>query len=158
MAALWTAERIDVLKLNWEAGFSASQIAKILGDVTRNGVVGKIFRLGLSNTRAPYPKRPPKPPRRPTTQEAGPPKKRVHKPKRQFNYQWGAQPMMTVDEPPVAPIEDPVPEPLHKRLVDLEEGQCRYPYGDRDFTFCGRRCLGNLPYCPAHARITGRAP
>ncbi len=45
----WTDERVEILKTMWTEGKSASQIAKELGGVTRNAVIGKVHRLGLSN-------------------------------------------------------------------------------------------------------------
>ena len=45
----WTDERVELLKKMWTEGQSASQIAKELGSVTRNAVIGKVHRLGLSN-------------------------------------------------------------------------------------------------------------
>ncbi|RWR30312.1 GcrA cell cycle regulator [Sinirhodobacter populi] len=45
----WTDERVELLKKMWQEGQSASQIAKELGGVTRNAVIGKVHRLGLSN-------------------------------------------------------------------------------------------------------------
>ena len=45
----WNDERVDLLKKMWGEGQSASQIAKELGGVTRNAVIGKVHRLGLSN-------------------------------------------------------------------------------------------------------------
>ncbi|MCY1128252.1 GcrA cell cycle regulator, partial [Frigidibacter sp. RF13] len=45
----WTDERVELLKKMWGEGQSASQIAKELGSVTRNAVIGKVHRLGLSN-------------------------------------------------------------------------------------------------------------
>lgn len=45
----WTDERVETLKKMWAEGQSASQIAKTLGGVTRNAVIGKVHRLGLSN-------------------------------------------------------------------------------------------------------------
>ena len=45
----WTEERVELLKKMWSEGQSASQIAKELGGVTRNAVIGKVHRLGLSN-------------------------------------------------------------------------------------------------------------
>ncbi|SFG49544.1 GcrA cell cycle regulator [Palleronia marisminoris] len=45
----WTDERVELLKKMWNEGQSASQIAKELGGVTRNAVIGKVHRLGLSN-------------------------------------------------------------------------------------------------------------
>ncbi|SMX39311.1 GcrA family cell cycle regulator [Maliponia aquimaris] len=58
----WTDERVELLKKMWSEGQSASQIAKELGGVTRNAVIGKVHRLGLSNragtTPAPQPEAP----------------------------------------------------------------------------------------------------
>ena len=64
----WTDERVELLKKLWLDGLSASQIAKQLGGVTRNAVIGKVHRLGLSGRAAPsQPSRPtfkaPRPPR-----------------------------------------------------------------------------------------------
>ncbi|HZA02511.1 MAG TPA: GcrA family cell cycle regulator, partial [Hyphomicrobiaceae bacterium] len=44
----WTDERVELLKKLWSEGLSASQIAGRLGGVTRNAVIGKVHRLGLS--------------------------------------------------------------------------------------------------------------
>jgi GcrA cell cycle regulator len=49
MPMSWTDERVELLKKMWGEGQSASQIAKELGGVTRNAVIGKVHRLGLSN-------------------------------------------------------------------------------------------------------------
>ncbi len=49
----WTDERVETLKKLWQDGLSASQIAKQLGGVTRNAVIGKVHRLGLSGRAAP---------------------------------------------------------------------------------------------------------
>src|SRR5580704_12581112 len=64
----WTEERVELLKKLWLEGLSASQIAKQLGGVTRNAVIGKVHRLGLSGRATPsQPSRPtfkaPRPPR-----------------------------------------------------------------------------------------------
>ena len=45
----WSDERVAVLKKMWLEGNSASEIAKELGNITRNAVIGKVHRLGLSN-------------------------------------------------------------------------------------------------------------
>lgn len=49
----WTQERVELLVKMWGDGQSASQIAKELGGVTRNAVIGKVHRLGLSNRNGP---------------------------------------------------------------------------------------------------------
>ena len=53
----WTDERVEILTKMWAEGNSASQIAKELGGVTRNAVIGKVHRLGLSNRRQLAPRR-----------------------------------------------------------------------------------------------------
>ncbi|GLR78041.1 global cell cycle regulator GcrA-like protein [Azospirillum oryzae] len=54
----WTDERIQQLKDLWSQGLSASEIADILGDITRNAVIGKAHRLGLSGRPSPIKKKP----------------------------------------------------------------------------------------------------
>ena len=48
----WTYERVEKLKQLWEEGLTASRIAAELGEVTRNAVIGKAHRLGLSGRMA----------------------------------------------------------------------------------------------------------
>jgi len=68
----WTDERVETLKRMWNEGQSASQIAKELGGVTRNAVIGKVHRLGLSNRigSAPQPAGPATTARSPTARPA----------------------------------------------------------------------------------------
>jgi GcrA cell cycle regulator len=81
----WTDERVELLKKMWNEGHSASQIAKELGGVTRNAVIGKVHRLGLSNrttpeaeakaeepASSPAPEAKPEPDARPAAAEAKP--------------------------------------------------------------------------------------
>ncbi|MDX1822823.1 MAG: GcrA family cell cycle regulator [Alphaproteobacteria bacterium] len=81
----WTDERVELLKKMWGEGQSASQIAKELGGVTRNAVIGKVHRLGLSNragaapapaaapaAAAPKPEAKPKPASKPVEVKARP--------------------------------------------------------------------------------------
>ena len=49
----WTDERVELLKKLWTEGLSASQIASRMGGVTRNAVIGKVHRLGLSGRATP---------------------------------------------------------------------------------------------------------
>ena len=69
----WTDERVELLKKMWTEGQSASQIAKELGGVTRNAVIGKVHRLGLSN-RAGGPATAPAAPAKPVAAEKPTPK------------------------------------------------------------------------------------
>ena len=62
----WTEDRVGALKKLWLEGQSASQIAKALGGgVTRNAVIGKVHRLGLSGRAAPRRRNRPAPPSAP---------------------------------------------------------------------------------------------
>ena len=61
----WTDERVELLTKMWTEGQSASQIAKELGGVTRNAVIGKVHRLGLSNRAGATPAKPEAKPARP---------------------------------------------------------------------------------------------
>ena len=97
----WTDERVELLKKMWAEGNSASQIAKELGAVTRNAVIGKVHRLGLSSrtadtgateapaeapapsappAEAPRAKAPPSEPRRPAEPEAEAPPREAEQP------------------------------------------------------------------------------
>ena len=49
----WTDDRVEILTKLWGEGLSASQIARELGDVTRNAVIGKVHRLGLAGRASP---------------------------------------------------------------------------------------------------------
>src|SRR6056300_126663 len=49
----WTDDRVETLKQLWTDGLSASQIARKMGGVTRNAVIGKVHRLGLSGRASP---------------------------------------------------------------------------------------------------------
>jgi len=66
----WTDERVELLKKMWGEGQSASQIAKELGGVTRNAVIGKVHRLGLSNRTAGAAAKPAAPAATPVAKEA----------------------------------------------------------------------------------------
>ncbi|SNR54865.1 GcrA family cell cycle regulator [Puniceibacterium sediminis] len=68
----WTDERVEQLKKMWGEGQSASQIAKELGGVTRNAVIGKVHRLGLSNRVGAAPAGDTPPPAAPPEVEARP--------------------------------------------------------------------------------------
>src|ERR1700756_665596 len=94
----WTDERVELLKKLWQDGLSASQIAKQLGGVTRNAVIGKVHRLGLSGRAAPSkPARTlfkaPRPPRPVSATPSAP--RRLAEP-----GMSSPPPMRLVDEPP----------------------------------------------------------
>jgi GcrA cell cycle regulator len=136
----WSDDRVTTLSKLWQDGLSASQIAKQLGGVTRNAVIGKVHRLGLSGrgsasapTRAariisvPRPRRP-------------------------------ARTIRLAQTPRLAPVGGPTSAPEGPGLVDslvrLGAHACKWPIGDpksSEFSFCGRRTDGR--YCEAHKRL-----
>ncbi|MBC7168785.1 GcrA family cell cycle regulator [Phenylobacterium sp.] len=142
----WTDERVESLKKLWQDGLSASQIAKQLGGVTRNAVIGKVHRLGLSGRAAPSkPARPafkaPRPQRPAATAPSAP--RRIAEPVAAEAAQTPA-PTRYVDE-----------EPGSATVLTLGAHMCKWPIGDPSsdgFTFCGRRASEG-PYCVEHARV-----
>ena len=140
----WTDERVETLKKLWLDGLSASQIAKQLGGVTRNAVIGKVHRLGLSGRATPsQPQRPAfKAPRAPRPAIAASPA-----PRRAIEPALSAQ----LPVPSLAPEE-----PGTATVLTLGAHMCKWPIGDPasdSFTFCGRRSDREGPYCAEHARV-----
>jgi len=137
----WTEDRVTVLKKLWLEGLSASQIAKQLGGVTRNAVIGKVHRLGLSGRATPsQPSRPVFRPTRPRPQVQAAPRRAVE-----------AAPRPATPPPP--PIVD---LPGTATVLTLGAHMCKWPIGDPstdEFSFCGRRAGGEGPYCVEHARV-----
>lgn len=148
----WTDERVELLKKLWLDGLSASQIAKQLGGVTRNAVIGKVHRLGLSGRAAPsQPARTvfkaPRPARPAATATPSTPVRRAEP---------VSQPSAITPQP--APISAPViynEQPGSATVLTLGAHMCKWPIGDPatdSFSFCGRRSSEG-PYCGEHARV-----
>ena len=153
----WTDERVDTLKKLWGEGLSASQIAGRLGDVTRNAVIGKVHRLGLSG--------------RATTQRPRPQRSRnrIATPKRSAKprFAQSGNPVLRSlyqgeGEAYVSPVEEiEIPLEDRKSLQDLMEDSCRWPIGDpqhSDFHFCNQNKVPGLPYCEHHSRRAFQPP
>ena len=154
--ATWTDERVELLKKLWSDGLSASQIAAELGNVTRNAVIGKVHRLGLSgrakDKAAPAAQRPRKPARTPSAPAPIMPAERGNV------LVAPVPPVAVIEETPEAVVDDEVAIPMSERvtIMDLRESMCRWPMGDPtkpEFRFCGARSITGLPYCTHHARI-----
>jgi GcrA cell cycle regulator len=153
--ATWTDERVELLKKLWSDGLSASQIAAELGNVTRNAVIGKVHRLGLSgrakDKAATTAQRPRKPARVPS---APAPIAPAHC----GNVLVSPLPQPLVEAEPEVAVAEEVAIPMSERvtIMDLRESMCRWPMGDPtkpEFRFCGARSITGLPYCNHHARI-----
>ncbi len=142
----WTDERVEQLRQMWLDGLSASQIAARLGGVTRNAVIGKVHRLGLSGRGAPtrVTRRRPSVPRAPRAQTASTPRR-----------EQGAKETAVAAAPEPEELEVISDPAMHANLLELNEQTCKWPNGDpgeESFHFCGQRSAPGLPYCAAHAK------
>jgi len=144
----WTEDRANQAAKLWLDGLGATTIAEILGNTSRNAIIGKMHRMGLGGTGRTICHDAPKP-------EPKPRKPRTNK---------------TYPSRPKAP-EVPIPQPAKRELVfeppiyatgeritvmDLVPRACRWPIGDpgsEGFSFCGRYSEPCIPYCAAHMRI-----
>ena len=153
----WTDERVTLLRQLWEDGQSASKIAAQLGGVTRNAVIGKVHRLGLSGR---------------VVKPAEDASAARRKPAQEIEIETAIAVVEAEAPEPVAilshrpapdfPVPASAPEPValattqRVTIMDLRESMCRWPIGDPttpDFGFCGARSITGLPYCTHHAQI-----
>jgi GcrA cell cycle regulator len=147
----WTDERVETLKKLWSEGLSASQIAAELGGVTRNAVIGKVHRLGLSG-RAKSPSTAAPRPRKPRTHGHV---LRVARPSVRGNTALAHVYELDVEAEPEL-VDNVIPLGQRRTLLELTEETCRWPIGDpghADFFFCGGRTVSSLPYCAYHCRV-----
>lgn len=147
----WTDERVELLKRLWSDGLSASRIAGELGGITRNAVIGKVHRLGLSG-RAPSPSA-----SAPRQRKARPPSQMLRIARAAVRGNTALAQVYEIDaEVEPAVVDNIIPMPQRRTILELTESTCRWPVGDPgsgDFFFCGGNTLGNLPYCAHHARL-----
>jgi GcrA cell cycle regulator len=144
----WTEERVETLKKLWAEGLSAAQIANKIGGVTRNAVIGKVHRLGLSGRATPT-----KPQR-----GCAPAPEQKHE---------GAAATAVPEK--VKPV---IPEPEFSAPLVLDSGDaatvatiqnnmCKWPIGDPasdDFHFCGQPTMSGKSYCAYHAKMAFQPP
>ena len=155
----WTDDRVETLKRMWAEGQSASQIAKELGGVTRNAVIGKVHRLKLSS-RGRSTAAAPRAKKQTSTSTIVKTVKSVA-PMRAAVATVGATALkIAFDAEPVAryrPAQDVVvPISRKLQLVELTERTCKWPNGDplsESFNFCGADSAETGPYCQYHSRI-----
>ena len=153
----WTDERIALLKKMWKEGKSAAEIAKTLGKgVTRNAVIGKAHRMGLSGRPSPIKK--PVPAKKEGTAAAAPRKETKEVSKKAAPAPAGkTNPGFVKEAEELKKIEkEMVPLGGGVSLLELNERMCKWPIGDpreADFTFCGRGIRVGTPYCPDHAAM-----
>jgi GcrA cell cycle regulator len=150
----WTAERIEQLRHCVVSGLTCSQIAAEIG-VTRNAVIGKIHRLGLS------PARPAGVPARSCPPRVRRPRASAHS--RLLHLIYSDAPRAGTGEACAseALAVEPIDSAQRCSLLDIAQGKCRWPIGDpdtADFAFCGNEALGGFSYCAGHARMAYRVP
>jgi GcrA cell cycle regulator len=131
----WTPEKEQKLKDCWKKGYTASQIAEMLGETTRNAVIGKAHRLNLDARGTSK-----KISNKTTSESYRSPEVKTQKLGRKARFK-----ALLLDknfEP-----ENPV------KLEQLNDETCRWPVGhpyEEKFYFCGRKSLEKFPYCKLH--------
>ena len=126
----WTNDKIELLKRLWDEGLTASRIAHEIGDMTRNAVIGKAHRLGLSGRMQSKSK----------NSSISIVRKKKNSPYNKKIIEISTQ----VDEP-----MNPTP------FLDIKDGMCRWPLGEpgeNDFKFCGRGTNEKV-YCEQHHKM-----
>ena len=171
----WTDERVETLKSMWSEGKSASQIAKELGGVTRNAVIGKVHRLGLSNrvggeaedaagapepaadeAREPVADAAPQPAAaaaRPAAKEPAPAVRPKPAPGQPTPPQ-ATGPEISAEA--LANLAEIAKKARRLSLMQLTERTCKWPVGDPatdDFWFCGLPTVPGKPYCETHVAV-----
>lgn len=138
----WNDERVELLKRFWAEGLSASQIASKMGGVTRNAVIGKVHRLGLSGRATPA---------KPLRGCDG-----DHHDEDQPNEGFARTEIETLIVEPefVAPAILSTGDMA--TVATLKGNMCKWPIGDPakdDFHFCGQSAPTGKPYCAYHAQM-----
>lgn len=179
----WTKERIEKLQKLWGEGLSASQIALRIGGVSRNAVIGKAMRLGLrkrnSDARSFSAPRVRKAVAGVARMKPAASKAPAPSPVAGDRQGWGWRRFsggsLVSTAPAVAaaanndnlddratPTEPEIPVAERKALVDLEDGDCRWPIGDPltpGFHFCAQRAAAvGQPYCEHHLHRAYQPP
>jgi len=134
----WTDERVELLRRLWGEGRTAAEIARELGDVTRNAVIGKAHRLKLSNRVSPIQQNT----KKSTTTKA------ISSP--------GIKPSVAAK----AMVNTAMSNTGGVSMAELKDIMCKWPIGDprdSDFHFCGAEGVPGLPYCTDHAKIAYQA-
>ena len=128
----WTSEKVEKLKELWGKGNTASQIAEIIGGVSRNAVIGKAHRLNLSA----------KIKTRTANTNGFSNSSNINNKKRARKGKFTSIIIEKDFEP-----EQP------KQLEELDDKSCKWPVGhpnERNFYFCGRSSLKDFSYCKLH--------
>lgn len=147
----WSEERVEKLRGLHAAGLSCSRMAAEIGGVSRNAVIGKLHRLGLSNYGSRIHKERAARPRvvRP----------KVEKTVRIVRANGNSNRMRLMESARIEAQEMRCADvvSLGVGLLELEPHQCRYPTSDAPFLFCGHRKMEGSSYCAPHFMLTHRS-
>ena len=132
----WTEEKVESLKKLWGSGKTASQIAEIIGGISRNAVIGKAHRLNLSAKI----------------------KTRTATSNQNFNNSINEKNIQATKRGRKSKfksliIEKDFEPENPKQLEELDENSCKWPIGhpdEKSFYFCGRSSLKDFSYCKLH--------
>ncbi|MEM9676622.1 MAG: GcrA family cell cycle regulator [Pseudomonadota bacterium] len=160
----WTNERVERLSKLWAEGLSASQFAADLGGVTRNAVIGKVHRLGLSGRARATPKQQSQAPRRkatPRTASSGFNRSNSAPRPSSAPRSVGNAALNLEYEEEVEVVAKPTEDvvvPISRKLtlMQLTENSCKWPTGDPTmpgFSFCGHQSADGKPYCEHHSKL-----
>ena len=130
----WNEEKVAKLKELWGKGNTASQIAEIIGGLTRNAVIGKAHRLNLSSKVKV---------RNSTSAQGYQSSTEEGESKKQGRKNKFKSLIIEKDFEPENP----------KKLEELDESSCKWPVGhpeEKSFYFCGRSSLKDFSYCKLH--------
>jgi GcrA cell cycle regulator len=151
----WTEDRVATLSKLWAEGLSASQIAKQLGGVTRNALIGKVHRLGLSGRAKPSRPKPAKVATTARPKAAPKPAKVTAKAVSQAKPKAKpAQLPATIEQPPLE--AKPLKDGTYATILTITDHMCKFPIGDPkadEFRFCGRKTDPDEPYCTPHSMV-----
>ena len=131
----WNEEKVENLKELWGKGSTASQIAEIIGGISRNAVIGKAHRLNLSSKIKT---------RNASSSQSFDNSLEENSSKQKRGRKSKFQSLI---------IEKDFEPENPKKLEELDESSCKWPVGhpeEQSFYFCGRSSLKDLSYCKLH--------
>ncbi len=157
----WTDEMVEDLKKMWKEGMTTGEIGKKLG-VSKNSIVGKVHRLGLSGRPSPIKKKDEaaSPSQAAAKEKKAAPAKKTASEKKVEN-QAAAKPAKAVHAPEKENKKKEAEQETYKRpekvtVADLDNHTCRWPIGDpkdENFHFCGKRVKLGQTYCEEHSAV-----
>ena len=131
----WNEEKVNKLKELWGKGSTASQIAEIIGGISRNAVIGKAHRLNLSSKIKA---------KSASTRQNFSQKSEEYSAKQNQGRKSKFKSLI---------IEKDFEPENPKKLEELDESYCKWPVGhpeEKSFYFCGRSSLKDFSYCKLH--------